>query len=57
MQWQAAIDFVHSAPVEDVIADFEGIDATVVNILQRYRVGALPQQAVCTASTGCSART
>ncbi|KAL4420457.1 hypothetical protein ABPG75_010113 [Micractinium tetrahymenae] len=36
-QWQAAIDYVHSAPVEDVLADFDGIDATVLDILQRYR--------------------
>lgn len=42
LQWQAAIDYVHSAPVEDVRADFDGLDATVLNILQRYQVGARP---------------
>lgn len=42
LQWQTAIDYVHSAPVEHVLADFDGIDATVLDILQRYRVGAQP---------------
>lgn len=38
LQWHDAIDYVHSAAVADVLADFDGIDATVMDILQRYRV-------------------
>jgi hypothetical protein len=30
---------VRSAALADVLADFEGIDATVMDILQRYQVG------------------
>ncbi|EFN52577.1 hypothetical protein CHLNCDRAFT_138584, partial [Chlorella variabilis] len=35
--WHAAIDYVHGAALSDVLADFDGIDATVLDILQRYR--------------------
>lgn len=38
MQWHDAIEFVHGAALADVLADFDGIDATVLDILQRYRV-------------------
>lgn len=37
-QWHDAIEYVHGATVADVLADFDGIDATVLDILQRYRV-------------------
>lgn len=37
-QWHDAIEYVHGAAVDDVLADFDGIDATVMDILQRYRV-------------------
>jgi hypothetical protein len=39
LQWHAAIDYVRSAALADVLADFDGIDATVMDILQRYQVG------------------
>ena len=39
-QWHAAIHYVRSAALADVLADFDGIDATVMDILQRYQVGA-----------------
>ena len=41
LQWRAAIERVQHTPLAALLADFDGLDATVLDVLQRYRVRAV----------------